>query len=67
MKRAATLFKSWLIGMGVLVVVWLVVAEITFTFRHPWATSTERLIYTPQGLMFKRVSYSEMRLREGGR
>lgn len=40
---------------------WLVVGTMTFKFRHPWATDTEILFHIKEALLFKRVSYNEMR------
>ena len=37
------------------------VATTTFAYRHPWATDIERFIYLKEALMFKKVSYKEMR------
>jgi hypothetical protein len=57
--------KLSLVGyaLGALFFVYFVVASITFGFRHPWATSTERLIYIREAMTFKRVTYQEMRQR----
>ena len=42
-------------------VVYLILTSWIFAFRHPWATDMERLIHIGDALMFKKVSYSEMR------
>lgn len=47
-----------------LLIFWLVISNIVFAFRHPWATDIERLLYTKSALLFKKVPYSEMRPRE---
>ena len=41
--------------------IYLVTANIVFAFRHPWATSTERFVHIGDSLMFKKISYKEMR------
>lgn len=51
-----------LIGFGLLV--WLVIAEAVFYFRHPWATETEAFVRMGDVLLFKEVPYEEMRPRE---
>lgn len=45
----------------ILLVLWVVVAEIVFSFRHSWMTDTERFIYTKSALMFRKVSFHEAR------
>jgi hypothetical protein len=40
---------------------WLIAGTMTFKLRHPWATDTEILFYMKDALLFKRVSYNEMR------
>ena len=42
-------------------VVYLILTSWIFAFRHPWATDMERLIHIGDALMFKKVSYSDMR------
>jgi len=32
-----------------------------FAFRHPWATDMERFIHIGDALVFKKISYQEMR------
>ena len=41
--------------------VYFMVANTVFAFRHPWATDMERFIHVGDALMFKKVSYKEMR------
>jgi hypothetical protein len=41
--------------------IYLSTANIVFAFRHPWATSTERFVHIGDALMFKKISYKEMR------
>ena len=38
-----------------LIVAWFLVAEIVFAFRHPWATDTQRLVHTPDALLFRKI------------
>lgn len=42
---------------------WLILSQIVFAFRHPWATDTERLVYFPTALVFGKVDYSQARSR----
>ena len=41
-------------------VYWAIAAQV-FAFRHPWATKTEQFLYTKEALLFRTVSYKEMR------
>jgi len=41
--------------------IYLIVANVTFAFRHPWATDMERFIHIGDALMFNKLSYKEMR------
>lgn len=45
----------------VLCAVYLIISSWTFAFRHPWATDMERLVHFGDALMFKKISYKEMR------
>ena len=40
---------------------YFMVANTIFAFRHPWATDMERFLHVGDALMFKKVSYKEMR------
>lgn len=40
---------------------YLIIANVTFAFRHPWATDMERFIHIGDALMFNKISYKEMR------
>ena len=40
---------------------YLIIASIVFAFRHPWATDMERFIHIGDALVFKKISYQEMR------
>jgi hypothetical protein len=42
------------------IVYWAIAAQV-FAFRHPWATKTEQFLYTKEALLFRTVSYKEMR------
>lgn len=48
----------------VALVIYLMAAEIVFQFRHPWMTSTERFLHTPDALQFKQLRYEDVRPRE---
>lgn len=60
-NRITEIFKSSLIYVGILCVIYLFISTWTFSFRHPWATDMERFIHIGDALMFKKISYSEMR------
>jgi len=47
----------------VAVLFWWTVANFVFAVRHPWATSTERLIYLPTVMTFGSLDYDEARPR----
>ena len=53
-NRITNLFKTTLSYVAILFVVYLIIASYTFTFRHPWATDTERFIHIGDALMFKK-------------
>lgn len=54
-------FWSLLKWGGIVVFIYFVVANVTFSFRHPWATDMEKLIHVGDALMFNKISYKEMR------
>ena len=41
--------------------IYFIIANVTFAFRHPWATDMEKFIHIGDALMFNKVSYKEMR------
>ncbi len=41
--------------------IYFIIANVTFAFRHPWATDMERFIHIGDALMFNKISYNEMR------
>jgi hypothetical protein len=41
--------------------IYLIIANVTFAFRHPWATDMEKFIHIGDALMFNKLSYKEMR------
>ena len=43
---------------------YVMLAQIVFAFRHPWATDTERFLYFGRALTFGTVDYSDARPRE---
>jgi hypothetical protein len=43
---------------------YVLVAQTVFAFRHPWATDTERFMYFGRALAFGTVDYSDARPRE---
>jgi len=48
----------------VAVLLYVLVAQMIFAFRHPWATDTERFLYFGRALAFGTVTYSEARPRQ---
>ena len=54
-------FWSLLKWGGIVVFIYFVVANVTFSFRHPWATDMEKFIHVGDALMFNKISYKEMR------
>lgn len=43
------------------ILIWFVFSNTVFAFRHPWATSTERLLYIKESFLFEKVPYKKMR------
>lgn len=61
-NRITNLLKNKIVPyVLIFFVVYLILTSWIFAFRHPWATDMERLIHIGDALMFKKVSYSEMR------
>ena len=60
--------KERLLGMlwrvCALATLWVAVAGTVFALRHPWATQTERVLYTVEALTFQRVDRDDMRSGE---
>jgi len=54
-------FWSLLKWGGIVIFIYFVVANVTFSFRHPWATDMEKFIHVGDALMFNKISYKEMR------
>jgi len=48
----------------IVLLAYVMLAQIVFAFRHPWATDTERFLYFGRALVFGKVDYSEARPRE---
>ena len=48
----------------VIVLIYVLVSQMVFAFRHPWATDTERFMYFGRALAFGTVDYSDARPRE---
>jgi hypothetical protein len=62
LSRTIDLLKNKIVPYGLIFfVVYLILTSWIFAFRHPWATDMERLIHIGDALMFKKVSYSDMR------
>ena len=61
-NRIIDLLKNKIVPYALIFfVVYLILTSWIFAFRHPWATDMERLIHIGDALMFKKVSYKEMR------
>lgn len=39
---------------------WAIAAQV-FALRHPWATKTEQFLHTKEVLLYKKISYKEVR------
>ena len=62
LSRTIDLLKNKIVPYALIFfAVYLILTSWIFAFRHPWATDMERLIHIGDALMFKKVSYSEMR------
>lgn len=62
LSRTIDLLKSKIAPYALIFfAIYLILTSWIFAFRHPWATDMERLIHIGDALMFKKVSYSEMR------
>lgn len=44
-----------------LFIIYLAIAGITFSVRHPWATDMEKFIYIKSVLTFEKISIEKMR------
>jgi len=55
--------KDKIIFVIFLTVMYVAIATTTFAYRHPWATDMERLIYIKEAVLFKKVTYKQMRDR----
>ena len=60
-KRCKQELESLSIYLLMLAVIYLIVANTVFAFRHPWTTDIERLIHIGDALVFEKISYQEMR------
>ncbi len=41
--------------------IYFIIANIVFAFRHPWATDMERFLHIGDAMMYNKISYQEMR------
>lgn len=55
--------KDKIIFLIFLAIMYVAIATTTFAYRHPWATDIERLIYIKEAVLFKKVTYKQMRDR----
>ncbi len=60
-KRCKQELESLSIYLLILTVIYIIIANTVFAFRHPWATDMERFIHIGDALVFKKISYQEMR------
>jgi hypothetical protein len=44
-----------------MIAIYIIIANTVFALRHPWATDVERFIHIGDALIFKKISYKEMR------
>ncbi len=63
-----SLFMNWFLLAGAILLsvlmLWVILALTVWSFRHPWATKTEGLMYLPEAMKLERTSYEKMRPRE---
>lgn len=50
-----------LVTLLILVITYTAFAHTVFALRHPWATETERFLFSKEALCFERVSKHQMR------
>ena len=60
-KRCKQELESLSIYLLLVTAIYIIIANIVFAFRHPWATDMERFIHIGDALMFDKISYKEMR------
>jgi hypothetical protein len=60
-NRITEFLKNNIIYLVVIVTIYVATASLVFAARHPWATDMERLIHMNDALLFKKVSYKEVR------
>jgi len=60
-KRCKQELESLSIYLLILTAIYIIIANTVFAFRHPWATDMERFIHIGDALVFKKISYQEMR------
>ena len=60
-NRITEFLKSLSVYIGIFFVLYFLIATWTFAIRHPWATDIERLVHVGDALIFKKISYTEMR------
>ncbi len=53
--------ESMVVFSLLFIVLYVIISYEVFAFRHPWATNTERLLYTKEALTFQYVPYKQMR------
>jgi hypothetical protein len=65
LNRIIKQFKQQLESLSIylllVTVIYIIIANVVFAFRHPWATNVERFIHIGDALMFNKISYKEMR------
>jgi hypothetical protein len=49
--------------LSIIVFVYITIASIVFSVKHPWATDMEKLVHINKVLTFGTVNYNEMRPR----
>ena len=62
LSRTIDLLKTKIVPYTLIFfVVYLILTSWIFAFRHPWATDMERFIHIGDALVFKKITYKEMR------
>lgn len=52
------------ISLGIVLTLYMAMAFMVFSFRHPWATKFEKFIHIVDVMSLSKVPYAEMRGRD---
>lgn len=61
LKFITKVFKNTIPWLIIVFLLYLILTSWIFAFRHPWATDMERFIHIGDALVFKKITYKEMR------